>query len=141
MKIVVAVANGAVSEHFGHAPEFHFYEIQGSDIPSPVVKPSPGHDTVSIPRWVGSQGVDCVIAGGIGQGAVDALAATGAVVVAGARGPVEDAVRAYLRGDLKPTQTGTHGPGEHGHGHHGEGCQCHETGNHGAHGHQGCGCH
>ena len=132
MKIAVAADRGQVSSHFGHAPEFLIFAVDGDNVSSPTTVPNPGHGPgAGIPDFLAQQGVTCVIAGGMGQGAVDRLRERGIAAVVNARGAAEAAVRAYLRGDLKTSLSGTHDHGRHEHGGgHGEG----------GHGH-GCGCH
>lgn len=140
MKIAVAADHGQVSEHFGRAPEFLIFDAEGDHVLPPTAVPNPGHGPgASLPDFLAQQGVTCVIAGGIGQGAVDRLRERGIAVVVNARGGAEEAVRAYLQGELKESLTGTHDHGQHGHG----GCGHGEHG-HGEHGHGhggGCGCH
>ena len=64
--------------------------------------------------------IDVVICGGIGNGAMDALNAAGIAVVAGASGDADEAVRAYLRGELSSTGINC----DHHHGEHHCGSDC-----------------
>lgn len=67
----------------------------------------------------------------MGQGAVDRLRARGIAAVVSAHGAAEEAVRAYVRGELKESLTGTHDHEQHRHG----GCHDHSHGGHA----RGCG--
>lgn len=144
MKIAVAVDSGSISAHFGHAPEFRFFDVNGATVSDAGSAPNPGHDSVSVPRWLAGQGANCVIAGGIGQGAVDILAELGVTVVAGAAGNPAEAVQSYIRGELKPSLAGTHAGHGHEHGAHAHGGDCcgagHGAGHQHREGHGGCGC-
>ena len=83
-----------------------------------------------------------VACGGIGGGAINALAQAGITVYAGAQGSCDACVEALIAGTL--AQNGEATCGCHGHDHehaheHGESCGCH--GHHEHEGHEGCGCH
>ena len=87
-------------------------------------------------------GVDTLICGGIGGGAINALAQAGITVYAGAQGSCDACVEALIAGTL--AQNGEATCDCHGHDHehiheHGESCGCH--GHHDHDGHEGCGCH
>jgi FKBP-type peptidyl-prolyl cis-trans isomerase 2 len=68
--------------------------------------------------------IDVLICGGMGQGAQDALAEAGIEVCAGAEGNTDEAVAAYLAGELVNTGVNCdHHDHEHGHDHdHDHGC-------------------
>ena len=51
-------------------------------------------------------GVEVLICGGIGQGARDVLAEQGIELISGAQGSVDDAVLAYLKGELADSPLG-----------------------------------
>ena len=59
-------------------------------------------------------GVEVMIAGGMGGGAVDIFNERGVEVVLGAQGDAKSAVEAYLRGELESTGSVCH---EHEHAH------------------------
>ena len=65
----------------------------------------PPHEPGVLPRWLGEQGADVIIAGGMGQRAQGLFSQNGIEVVVGA--PVEkpeDIVSAYLAGTLEAGQ-------------------------------------
>ena len=65
----------------------------------------PPHEPGVLPRWLGEQGTDVIIAGGMGQRAQGLFSQNGIEVVVGA--PVEkpeDIVSAYLAGTLEAGQ-------------------------------------
>lgn len=63
-------------------------------------------------------GVDVLICGDLGGGALAALQRAGPCVYGGAQGPADDAVAAYLAGSMRQTDEASCG----GHGHHEGGC-------------------
>nr|NNM89831.1 DNA-binding protein [Bacilli bacterium] len=70
------------------------------------------------------QGVQAVLAGGIGAHAVERLEAAGIRLLAGVRLPIDEAIQGLLAGTLEPGDTSCgcggdhHGEGHHSHGHH-----------------------
>ena len=118
--------SGDISGHFGHTPFFVVAELAGDQIVSSRAVASPGHgEGCSMPQFVHGLGVDSVIVGGIGAGAINGLAARGIDVVAGASGNAGDALTAYAKGCLVRGEPGCHGHGDHGHGDHQHGCGHH----------------
>ena len=127
-KIALPVIGGAFSSHFGGAEAFAIYEVDeaAGTVLGHTVHPAPPHERGSFPAWLASQGVDTVIAAGMGPRAVQILQANGIEVVLGASGRDPRAmVAAYLEGTLAATGESCHdhghghGPGHHGPGHHG----------------------
>lgn len=75
MKIIVAipVLDNLLSEHFGHCDNFIFYEIIANKVANTKSMTPPPHQPGVIPSWLAENGVNVVIACGIGQKAVDIL--------------------------------------------------------------------
>lgn len=100
MKIAVAYDNGNVFPHFGRTQNFKIYEIENGNVRSSEVigTGTIGHEALA--GLLAEKGVDAVICGGIGGGAQSALDAAGIVIYPGAEGKADDAVAAFLRGEL-----------------------------------------
>ena len=135
MKIAVTYENGEVFQHFGHTEQFKIYEAQDGKIVSSRIIGSDGAGHSALAALLAEKQIDVLICGGIGGGAVNALAEQGIELVSGASGNADAAVEAYLKGELKSTGANCS--------HHGEGHTC---GNHekegGCASHPGCGgCH
>lgn len=102
MKIaVVTNADGSISRHFGRAPHYQVFTVEGGAVAATELRPKPGHDTFihevgehhhdhDQPRGTGPQAadkharmiapvLDCavVIVGGMGRGGYQALQAAG----------------------------------------------------------------
>lgn len=73
MKRIIAIplANNKLSAHFGHCEVFAFIETEEKEIKAMHVLDPPEHVPGSYPRWVAAQGATDVIAGGMGQQAVN----------------------------------------------------------------------
>lgn len=116
MKIAIPLTGGRLSEHFGHCEEFAVIEADptSKQITSQAWLVPPPHEPGVLPRWLSAQGVQVVIAGGMGPRALNLFAEHGIAVHAGAAGGApEDLARAFLDGAStggKPT-CGGHGRG------------------------------
>jgi len=129
MKIAVTCQDKQVFPHFGRTPEFYIVSAEDGKIISEqfVAAPAQGHG--ALVGFLADQGVDCLICGGIGGGAVNSFRAAGIQIYAGASGEVKEQVLSLLSGQL-PEQ------GEANCDHHGEGHDHHHE-----HGEGGCGHH
>ena len=127
MKIAVTYENGEVFQHFGHTEQFKVYDVENGAVVSSEVLGSNGSGHGALATLLGENAIDVLICGGIGGGAQAALAERGIELCAGASGSADEAVAAYLRGELVNTGAncdhhgGEHSCGEHSCGDHEEG--------------------
>lgn len=127
MKIAVTYDNGNIFQHFGRTESFKVYDIEDNKVVSSEVIGSNGVGHGALAGLLADRAVDVLICGGIGGGAQQALADAGVELVAGAEGDTDQAVEAYLRGELISTGANCdHHHHEDGHscGDHGEGHSC-----------------
>ena len=103
MKIAVASMGSAVAGHFGHCENFNIYEAENGNVKSAQSIPNPGHKPGFLPNFLGDMGVEVIIAGGMGGGAVEIFNERSIEVIVGAQGDAKAAVEAYLRGELIST--------------------------------------
>ena len=124
-RIAVTYENGEVFQHFGHTEEFKVYEVEDGKVVSSKIIGSNGSGHGALAGLLGENGIDVLICGGIGGGAQAALQERGIELCAGASGNADEAVEAYLRGELVNTGANC---SHHGEGHscsdHGEGHSC-----------------
>lgn len=103
MKIAIPVTYGQLSAHFGHCEQFALVEVDPADkktIATHYAVP-PAHEPGVLPRWLHEQGVEVIIAGGMGQRAQQLFLQSGIKVVVGAKcRPVQETVDDYLNGTL-----------------------------------------
>lgn len=142
MRVATTYDNGNIFMHFGRSEQFKIYDIQDDKVLNEQVVGTDGTGHGALAGLLANGGVDTLICGGIGGGAINALTQAGITVYAGAQGNCDACVEALIAGTL--AQTGEATCDCHGHGHehtheHGESCGCH--GHHGHDGHEGCGCH
>lgn len=140
MKIAITYENGQIFQHFGRTEAFKIYEIEEGAVVSSKVIGTDGNGHGDLAGYLMEQGVCTLICGGMGGGAKMALEQAGIEVYAGVSGDADQAVDAYLAGNLSITTEANcnhHGHGDH-EGHEG-GCHRHEGHNH--EGGCGGGCH
>lgn len=131
MKFATPYENGEICQHFGRAPQFKIFEVTPQGVQEAVIVDTQGSGHAAISEFLAAQGVQAVLCGGIGHGALVALAQLGIDVVPGVSGNPDEAIQQLIDGTLQPAGMGC-GCGCGGHGHHepGEGdCGC------GGHGH------
>ena len=103
MKIAVTYENGKVFQHFGKTEIFKVYEVEEGKVISSEVISSNGEGHGALAGVLAGQGVDVLICGGLGGGAQTALTEAGIEVCSGAEGDADQAVEAYLKGELVST--------------------------------------
>ena len=100
MKIAVTYDNGNIFQHFGKTENFKIYEVEDHKVISSEVIGSNGTGHGALAGLLAEQSVDVLICGGIGGGAQAALAEAGVELCSGAQGNADQAVEAYLKGEL-----------------------------------------
>lgn len=103
MKIAVASEKDMVTEHFGHCINFNIFEVENNKIVKSESILNPGHKPGFLPVFLHEQGVNTIISGGMGGGAVDIFNQKGIEVILGAKGSAKDVVDQYLKGELEST--------------------------------------
>ena len=124
MKIAVTYDNGNIFQHFGKTEFFKVYEVEDNKIISSEVIGSNGLGHGAFAGLLGEQGINVLICGGLGGGAQTALKEAGVEVCSGAKGDADQAVEAYLRGELVSTGANC----DHHHHEEGHSCGDHEEG-------------
>lgn len=102
IKIAVPTRDNNVDDHFGHCAYYTIFTIEDQQIAASSTLPSPeGCGCKSnIASTLQEQGVRLLLAGNMGDGAKNKLAAHGIEVIRGCSGNVESVVTRYLQGTL-----------------------------------------
>lgn len=108
MKIAVASEGKLVTGHFGHCENFNIFEAENGKITSTTSVPNPGHKPGFLPNFLNDMGVNVIISGGMGGGAVEIFNEKNIEVITGAQGSAEAAANDYLQGNLKSTGSVCH---------------------------------
>lgn len=135
MKIAVTYENGEIFQHFGHTEQFKVYEIAEGRVVSSQILDTNGSGHGALADFLSENQVEVLICGGIGAGAQTALAEAGIQLFGGVQGMADEAVAAYLAGNIEyqPDVHCDHHDQEHGgeaHSCGSEGCGKHSCGNH-----------
>jgi ATP-binding protein involved in chromosome partitioning len=104
MRIAIPVSDGKLSAHFGHCEEFAVVDVdeQTKQIANIAKLQPPAHEPGVLPKWLGEQKADVIIAGGIGQRAQQLFAQNNIRVVVGASaGDPVQLVKDYLDDTLE----------------------------------------
>jgi len=103
MKIAVASENRMVTGHFGHCESFNIFDVEEKKIIKSEAISNPGHKPGFLPNFLNDMGVNVIISGGMGSGAIDIFNEKGIEVITGATGNAKVAAEQYLEGKLKST--------------------------------------
>ncbi|HHU91425.1 MAG TPA: dinitrogenase iron-molybdenum cofactor [Clostridiaceae bacterium] len=107
-RIAVASENEIVTEHFGHCKNFNIFDVENNQIVRIKSIANPGHRPGFLPNYLNDMGVNVVISGGMGSGAIDIFNEKNIKVIVGARGDARKAAENFLNGTLKSTGSVCH---------------------------------
>jgi len=108
IKIAVASENKMVTEHFGHCESFMIFDAENNKIVKSETIANPGHRPGFLPNFLNDMGVNVIISGGMGGGAIEIFNEKNIEVIVGASGDAKAAAEAYLKGSLKSTGSVCH---------------------------------
>jgi ATP-binding protein involved in chromosome partitioning len=120
IRIAIPTEAGRLHGHFGGAKEFTLVDADKElgVVTASRVMAAPPHQPGLFPRWLREQGVQVVLAGGIGRRALELFARHGITVLAAQPDAlVEVATSAYLTGQLTNEPEGCTHHDNHGHHH------------------------
>ena len=125
MRVAVTYENGEIFQHFGHTEQFKIYDIADGVIKDEKVVGTDGQGHGALANVLNGLDADVLICGGIGGGARTALAEAGITLYGGAQGDADEAVKAFIAGNL------SFDPDAHCDHHDAEGSGSHQCGNNG----------
>ncbi|MCR4790372.1 MAG: NifB/NifX family molybdenum-iron cluster-binding protein [Treponemataceae bacterium] len=91
---------GNVFQHFGKSQNFKIYEIEDNKIVKSEVIDNGGFGHHDLATYLKNLGVETLILGNRGQGAIDALNAAGLKQVPGITGSADQAAEKFAKGTL-----------------------------------------
>jgi predicted Fe-Mo cluster-binding NifX family protein len=104
MKIALPSRQNRVDEHFGHCEYFTVFTVnENNEIQSEETVASPANCGCksNIAQALAEMGVKMMLAGNMGQGAVNVLNSCGIDVLRGCTGDVKEVTKGWLAGNLK----------------------------------------
>ncbi|MFL0247173.1 NifB/NifX family molybdenum-iron cluster-binding protein [Candidatus Clostridium stratigraminis] len=115
MKIAVPNNGNMVNQHFGMSKSFTIVSVE-NEIVTKVEEISTEqfqHEHEGLANLLKQHGVDVVITGGIGQGAINGLKINGLQVIRGASGEYMKVIEEYINGKIKDKNITCNHHGEH----------------------------
>lgn len=104
MRIAIPVAEGKLAMHFGHCEKFAIIDAdqESKKIVSQTLITPPPHAPGVLPKFLADEGVNVIIAGGMGSRAQSMFSDNGIAVIVGANSEIpEKLVTEYLAGVLQ----------------------------------------
>ncbi len=83
-KFAIPLENGLLCSHFGHCQQFAIVTVEDNTIVSEELVTPPPHEPGILPEWLSARGVTNIIAGGIGNKAVNLFKAKNIDIIVGA---------------------------------------------------------
>lgn len=100
MRIAVTYENGNIFQHFGHTEKFKVYDVEDGKIINAEIIDTNGSGHGALAGVLSAIRADALICGGIGGGARTALAEAGIQLYGGVSGNADEAVNAFIAGNL-----------------------------------------
>ena len=101
MRIAISTEGDNVSAHFGRCPEFTIVDIDGGAVTAKETIANPGHHPGFLPQFLHDKGVSCIVAGGMGQNAVQLFSEQGIDKIVGVSGQIDDVIEKIVGGTLE----------------------------------------
>jgi predicted Fe-Mo cluster-binding NifX family protein len=108
MKIAIASEGEQVTQHFGHCEHFVVYEVENGEVKNKESVKNPGHKPGFLPVFLSERGVNVIVSGGMGGGAIDIFNEKNIEVIIGAQGSCDSLIAKYISGDLESTGSVCH---------------------------------
>lgn len=100
MRIAVTYENGMIFQHFGHTEQFKLYDVENGRVTDTQIVDTHGQGHGALSGFLTEQKAELLICGGIGGGAQTALKEAGIKLYGGVSGEADEAVNAFLNGQL-----------------------------------------
>ncbi len=105
IKFAIPTMDGQITPHFGHSSKFAIVETEDDKIINVRYIDPPVHQTGTYPRFLAGEGVDIIIAGGIGMKAINLFSENNIEVITGVtNGSPEEIVKRFLGNGLNSAQ-------------------------------------
>jgi len=102
--IAIPTTEGQLDAHFGHCKQFAMLEIENNEIKEISYLDAPTHQPGLLPPWLAERGASDIIAGGMGQRAIQLFNEQGVNVFVGApKLSPEELVKGFLNETLQFT--------------------------------------
>ena len=101
MRVAISTDGEFVSAHFGRCPAFTIVDIENGKVTKRAEAPNPGHQPGAIPEFLHNQGVNCIVAGGMGMRATSFFEGYGIKTIVGVSGKIGEVIEQLKKGKLE----------------------------------------
>lgn len=101
MRVAISTDGDMVAPHFGRCDAYTIVDIEEGQASGQRHLPNPGHAPGFLPAYLHEQGVNCIVAGGMGPRAQALFDEQKLETIVGVSGAVSDAIEALCRGELR----------------------------------------
>jgi predicted Fe-Mo cluster-binding NifX family protein len=101
MRAAISTDGDYVSAHFGRCPSFTIADIENNKVIKKDTIDNPGHHPGYLPQFLRERGVNCIIAGGMGQRAQILFEENNIQAVMGISGKINDVLEKLSSGTLE----------------------------------------
>lgn len=101
MKIVISTENNFVSSHFGRCPQLTIVDISEGEVINKEIIKNPGHEPGFLLQFFAKNGIQCIVAGGMGVRAQNLFTQYGIKTVLGVTGKIYEIIQKILNGTLE----------------------------------------
>jgi len=111
-RIAISTEQDQVSPHFGRCPSYTMVDFENENVISREIIGNPGHEPGFLPQFLHQEGVNAIVAGGMGPRAQDLFRAVGIDVYLGVEGSVDAVIEQLRKGTLVVGESAcSHGQG------------------------------
>jgi predicted Fe-Mo cluster-binding NifX family protein len=105
MKVAISSDGDYVSPHFGRCPYFTIVEIEGDKVTKKEEINNPGHQPAFLPQFLSEQGVNFIIAGGMGGRAAALFSEKEIGTILGVTGKIDEVIDKLVKGTLEGAES------------------------------------
>jgi len=99
-RIAISTEQDQVSPHFGRCPSYTMVDFENENVISREIIGNPGHEPGFLPQFLHQEGVNAIVAGGMGPRAQDLFRAVGIDVYLGVEGSIDAVIEQLRKGTL-----------------------------------------
>jgi len=101
LKIAISTDENMVSAHFGRCPSFTIVEVKDGEVVDRKSIDNPGHHPGFLPQFLHNEGVNAIIAGGMGMNALNLFSQVNIDTIVGISGNIDDVISKLVKGELE----------------------------------------
>ena len=101
MRVAISTDGDFVSAHFGRCPTFTLIDIENGKVTKRAEVANPGHQPGAIPQFLHQKGVNCIVAGGMGQRAISFFEEYSIQTIVGISGKIDEVVEQLKKSALE----------------------------------------